>query len=125
MDLTTMLSKLESNLYCSVMDFKVSIGSMALYHCNLPILAYLECPDLECPDLKCPVVLVLSSKLVTQIWYAIYVGAHQFLFVEQSDFILMCNNAMTYNAPETVYYATAKRLLSSGLQIIAKVTTAL
>ena len=33
----------------------------------------------------------------------------------------MCNNAMTYNAPETVYYATAKRLLSSGLQIIAKV----
>ena len=40
----------------------------------------------------------------------------------KSDFILMCNNAMTYNAPETVYYASAKRLLTTGLQIIAKVT---
>lgn len=39
----------------------------------------------------------------------------------KADFILMCNNAMTYNSPETMYYATAKRLLSSGLQIIAKV----
>ena len=29
---------------------------------------------------------------------------------------------MTYNAPETVYYASAKRLLTTGLQIIAKVT---
>ena len=45
-------------------------------------------------------------------------------FVLQADFILMCNNAMTYNAPETVYYVTAKRLLSSGLQIIAKVGAA-
>ena len=40
----------------------------------------------------------------------------------KSDFILMCNNAMTYNAPETVYYASAKRLLTTGLQIIAKVS---
>lgn len=39
----------------------------------------------------------------------------------KSDFILMCNNAMTYNAPETVYYASAKRLLTTGLQLIAKV----
>ena len=39
----------------------------------------------------------------------------------KSDFILMCNNAMTYNAPETVYYGSAKRLLTTGLQIIAKV----
>ena len=35
--------------------------------------------------------------------------------------MLMCNNAMTYNAPETVYYTAAKNLLTAGLKIIAKV----
>ena len=33
----------------------------------------------------------------------------------------MCNNAMTYNGPETVYYAAAKNLLTVGIKIIAKV----
>lgn len=44
---------------------------------------------------------------------------HSFL---QDDFILMCNNAMTYNSPETLYYRSAKNLLSSGLKIISKVS---
>ena len=35
--------------------------------------------------------------------------------------MLMCNNAMTYNGPETVYYAAAKNLLTVGIKIIAKV----
>ena len=39
----------------------------------------------------------------------------------QDDFVLMCNNAMTYNGPETVYYAAAKNLLTVGIKIIAKV----
>ena len=49
------------------------------------------------------------------------VGQYDSIGDFKSDFILMCNNAMTYNAPETVYYASAKRLLTTGLQIIAKV----
>ncbi len=43
----------------------------------------------------------------------------------KDDFVLMCNNAMTYNAPDTMYYGIAKNLLTSGLKIIAKVVVLL
>lgn len=29
----------------------------------------------------------------------------------------MCDNAMTYNQPETIYYKAAKRLLHAGLKL--------
>ncbi|XP_025115355.1 bromodomain-containing protein 7-like isoform X2 [Pomacea canaliculata] len=38
----------------------------------------------------------------------------------KKDFVLMCNNAMTYNRPETVYYKEAKRLLHIGLKQLSK-----
>lgn len=34
----------------------------------------------------------------------------------QSDFKIMCNNAMKYNKPGTVYHKAAKRLLHAGLK---------
>lgn len=34
-----------------------------------------------------------------------------------ADFKLMCENAMTYNQPETIYYKAAKRLLHAGLKL--------
>ncbi len=43
----------------------------------------------------------------------------------KDDFVLMCNNAMTYNAPDTIYYGVAKDLLTAGLKIIAKVSAVL
>lgn len=37
----------------------------------------------------------------------------------RSDFFLMCNNAMVYNAPETIYYKAAKKLMQSGCKLLA------
>ncbi|CAF1350165.1 unnamed protein product [Adineta ricciae] len=37
-----------------------------------------------------------------------------------ADFELMCNNAMKYNRPETIYWQAAKRLLSAGTKLMAK-----
>ena len=31
----------------------------------------------------------------------------------------MCNNAMVYNQPDTIYYKAAKRLLHAGLRILS------
>lgn len=39
----------------------------------------------------------------------------------QADFKLMCDNAMVYNRPETVYYKAAKKLLHTGFKMMSKV----
>uniref|UniRef100_UPI00358E8406 bromodomain-containing protein 9-like n=1 Tax=Myxine glutinosa TaxID=7769 RepID=UPI00358E8406 len=36
------------------------------------------------------------------------------------DFKLMCDNAMTYNRPETIYYKAAKKLLNMGIRLMSK-----
>ncbi|OWF37379.1 bromodomain-containing protein 7-like [Mizuhopecten yessoensis] len=38
----------------------------------------------------------------------------------KKDFVLMCNNAMTYNRPETIYYKEAKKLLHIGIKMMCK-----
>lgn len=35
----------------------------------------------------------------------------------------MCDNAMVYNRPETVYYKAAKKLLHTGFKMMSKVKT--
>lgn len=37
----------------------------------------------------------------------------------RDDFFLMCNNAMVYNAPETIYYKAAKKLMQSGSKLLS------
>ena len=34
----------------------------------------------------------------------------------------MCNNAMVYNAPETIYYKAAKKLVLSGSKLLSPVS---
>ncbi|XP_071812666.1 bromodomain-containing protein 7-like [Apostichopus japonicus] len=46
----------------------------------------------------------------------------KYLLIEQyqEDFTLMCNNCMTYNQPETIYFKAAKKLLAAGQKIMGK-----
>ncbi|XP_035251391.1 bromodomain-containing protein 7 isoform X2 [Anguilla anguilla] len=37
----------------------------------------------------------------------------------KADFKIMCENAMIYNKPETIYYKAAKKLLHSGMKILS------
>ncbi|XP_043562889.1 bromodomain-containing protein 7 isoform X1 [Chiloscyllium plagiosum] len=38
----------------------------------------------------------------------------------KGDFKMMCENAMTYNRPDTIYYKAAKKLLHSGMKILSQ-----
>ncbi|XP_063439065.1 bromodomain-containing protein 7-like [Mytilus trossulus] len=38
----------------------------------------------------------------------------------RKDYLLMCNNAMTYNRPETIYNKEAKRLFQIGMKTLSK-----
>ncbi|XP_041917085.1 bromodomain-containing protein 7 isoform X2 [Alosa sapidissima] len=44
---------------------------------------------------------------------------YQSLLELKTDFKLMCENAMNYNKPDTIYYKAAKKLLHSGLKILS------
>ncbi|KAK7871043.1 hypothetical protein R5R35_014104 [Gryllus longicercus] len=46
-------------------------------------------------------------------------GAYSCLGDFIDDFKLMCNNAMVYNHPETIYYKAAKKLLHVGLKFMS------
>ncbi|XP_064409329.1 bromodomain-containing protein 9 isoform X4 [Latimeria chalumnae] len=50
------------------------------------------------------------------------IGSNDYKSVTEfkADFKLMCDNAMTYNRPETVYYKAAKKLLHTGFKMMSK-----
>lgn len=41
----------------------------------------------------------------------------------QVDFKIMCENAMIYNKPDTIYHKAARKLLHSGMKILSQVGT--
>lgn len=41
----------------------------------------------------------------------------------QVDFKMMCENAMIYNKPDTIYHKAARKLLHSGMKILSQVCT--
>lgn len=49
------------------------------------------------------------------------IDSNDYHSIEQfrDDFYLMCNNAMVYNAPETIYYKAAKKLLQTGVKLLS------
>jgi Bromodomain len=63
--------------------------------------------------IKQPMDFSLMSKKIQQREYG---TLREF----QSDFELICSNCMIYNAPNTVYYKTAQKLLHYGRKLISK-----
>ncbi|XP_045123112.1 bromodomain-containing protein 7-like isoform X2 [Portunus trituberculatus] len=55
------------------------------------------------------------SAMKTKIQESSYTSLKQF----QADFELMCNNCMTYNQPDTIYYKAAKKLLHAGQKMMS------
>lgn len=41
--------------------------------------------------------------------------------VLQMDFKVMCENAMIYNKPDTIYHKAARKLLHSGMKVLSQV----
>jgi hypothetical protein len=41
--------------------------------------------------------------------------------VKKDDLILMCENCMTYNKPDTIYHHAARKMLDYGLKLLCKV----
>lgn len=39
----------------------------------------------------------------------------------QVDFKVMCENAMIYNKPDTIYHKAARKLLHSGMKVLSQV----
>uniref|UniRef100_A0A8C5S8P9 Bromodomain-containing protein 9 n=1 Tax=Laticauda laticaudata TaxID=8630 RepID=A0A8C5S8P9_LATLA len=52
--------------------------------------------------------------------HRIFENIAMIMFVFQADFKLMCDNAMTYNRPDTVYYKLAKKILHAGFKMMSK-----
>ncbi|KAG8442662.1 hypothetical protein GDO86_011450 [Hymenochirus boettgeri] len=50
----------------------------------------------------------------------IFLNEYKSITEFKADFKLMCENAMTYNRPETVYYKLAKKLLHTGFKMMSK-----
>lgn len=61
------------------------------------------------------------STMATKLSNHAYSSVDEF----RGDYVLMCKNAMTYNAPETVYYSIAKTMMDDGVKIIERVSSCL
>lgn len=93
-----MKDKNRNNDYKTVTEFKVRVPLTS--NCEFDFL-----PSLKMLGIK-PAAFIVDLTL----------------FVPQADFKLMCDNAMVYNRPETVYYKAAKKLLHTGFKMMSKVT---
>lgn len=55
------------------------------------------------------------STMKQKIDSGVYITLNQFI----DDFKLLCNNAMVYNQPHTIYYKAAKKLLHAGVKMMS------
>ncbi|XP_023607655.1 bromodomain-containing protein 9 isoform X5 [Myotis lucifugus] len=71
-------------------------------------------------------IMANEYKSVTEFKLQVFTGVSVFglKFLTASrkwaDFKLMCDNAMTYNRPDTVYYKLAKKILHAGFKMMSK-----
>lgn len=99
MDFSTMKDKIINNEYNTVTEFKVRINAKTKLGWE-----YL--------------FLLRVLQRLCELSFPSFTGTP---FDLQADFKLMCDNAMVYNRPETVYYKAAKKLLHTGFKMMSKV----
>ena len=49
-------------------------------------------------------------------------GAYKNIMEYRDDLILMCENCMTYNKPDTFYYHEARKMLDFGSKLLSRVS---
>lgn len=96
MDFSTMKEKVKKEYYQTLDELKVSSLRSFFFSLN---------------HIRCNMTLTAIS------W------PHNGRFGEQTDFKIMCENAMIYNKPDTIYYKAAKKLLHSGMKILNPVSS--
>lgn len=89
-----------------------SVWPFGLHLLHEPAAKILLCSSQSCCD-----GLVSSSHLTKEL----KISTVLLFCILQADFKLMCDNAMTYNRPDTVYYKLAKKILHTGFKMMSKV----
>lgn len=69
-------------------------------------------------------VIVFLAWFVLTINFDLFIFylLHSSVVLFQVDFKIMCENAMIYNKPDTIYHKAARKLLHSGMKILSQVS---
>lgn len=118
MDFSTMKDKVKKDLYQSLDELKVCVWfahkSFSAHRvCTHSCVSHLILIQLVIHMLKMHQFTVQPVKWLT---FDVLL-----LLLLQVDFKIMCENAMIYNKPETIYHKAARKLLRSGMKILNQV----
>lgn len=62
-----------------------------------------------------------DNTLIDALWFTAFCHMKRYVSSTQVDFRIMCENAMIYNKPDTIYHKAARKLLHSGMKILSQV----
>lgn len=113
MDFSTMKDKVRRECYQCLDELKVLAWLLHKINCPQLFLDFDEA-------ISTTVLLLLTWKKT--FFFFNFVASCYVGFI-QADFKIMCENAMTYNKPDTIYHKAARKLSHSGMKILSQVCT--